>query len=321
MTSSPTVPVREAARTAADIQVVPVRHYGRWVAAAMVAACLAGAVGSTVTNPRFEWGVVLQYLTDPRVLQGLEQTVLITVAAMAIGIAGGLLLAMMRLSLNPLVSGAAWLYVWFFRGTPVLLQIFFWFNLSALFPKVSISVPFGPTLWHADANALITKFAAAVLALGLNEAAYMAEIVRAGILSVDVGQLEAARSLGMTYPMAMRRIVLPQAARVIVPPLGNEFNNMLKTTSLLVVVAVPELFVTFNQLNGSGPASFHPFELFLACAVWFLLLTTIWSIIQASIERRLGRGYGGERPPGLFDRLFGARLRRIDEPVGVAGSH
>jgi polar amino acid transport system permease protein len=117
----------------------------------------------------------------------------------------------------------------------------------------------------------------------------------------------------------MRRIVLPQAARVIIPPLGNEFNNMLKTTSLLVVVAVPELFVTFNQLNGSGPTSFHPFELFLACAIWFLLLTTIWSIIQAFIERRLGRGYGGERPPGLFDRLFGTRLRRVDEPVAVTG--
>src|SRR5262249_48882330 len=125
---------------------------------------------------------------------------------------------------------------------------------------------------------------AGIFTLGVNEGAYMTEIVRAGIIAVDPGQLEAARSLGMTYGKAMRRIVLPQAARVIVPPLGNEFNNMLKTTSLLVILgSVNELFVTFEQLNGNGPTQFHPFELFLACAVWFLLLTTIWGFIQAWI--------------------------------------
>jgi polar amino acid transport system permease protein len=287
MTSSPTVPAREAARTAADIQVVPVRHYGRWVAAAMVAACLAGAVGSTVTNPRFEWGVVLQYLTDPRVLQGLEQTVQITVAAMAIGIAGGLLLAMMRLSLNPLVSGAAWLYVWFFRGTPVLLQIFFWFNLSALFPKVSISVPFGPTLWHADANALITKFAAAVLALGLNEAAYMAEIVRGGILAVEEGQIDAAKALGMTQLQTMRRIVLPQAMRVIIPPTGNETISMLKTTSLVAVIAYTELLYAAQLIYA---ANYKTIPLLVVAAFWYILVTSVLYVGQYHVERRFSRG-------------------------------
>ena len=151
----------------------------------------------------------------------------------------------------------------------------------------------------------------------MNEGAYMTEIVRAGIIAVDPGQLEAARSLGMTYGKAMRRIVLPQAARVIVPPLGNEFNNMLKTTSLLTILSVQELFVTFQILNANGPASFHPFELFLACAVWFLLLTTIWTLIQVWIERRLARGTPGASVasgPGWRTRLFGFRT---PEPSGL----
>ena len=157
----------------------------------------------------------------------------------------------------------------------------------------------------------------AVIGLALNESAYMAEIVRAGILSVDVGQMEAAKALGMTYRKAMRRIVLPQAARIIIPPLGNEFNNMLKTTSLLVIIGVGELYVTFSRLNGT---LFAPFELFLACAVWFLLLTTIWSFIQGWIERRLGRGYAPtDRGPGWRDRLFGSRLTQIDDPSAVSG--
>jgi polar amino acid transport system permease protein len=162
---------------------------------------------------------------------------------------------------------------------------------------------------------------AGIFALGVNEGAYMTEIVRAGIIAVDPGQMEAAKSLGMTYSQAMRRVVLPQAARVIVPPLGNEFNNMLKTTSLLTVVAVPELFVTFQQLNGNGPSSFHPFELFFACALWFLLLTTIWGVIQAWIERRLARGAPGAQPggPGLLDRLFGFR-RTAEDIAPVSGA-
>jgi polar amino acid transport system permease protein len=201
-------------------------------------------------------------------------------------------------------------YIWFFRGTPLLVQItFIYFGLGVT------------GLWQWDRHPLFGvvpgAIQAGVFALGVNEGAYMSEIVRAGILSIDPGQLEAGRSLGMTYGLAMRRIVLPQAARVIVPPLGNEFNNMLKTTSLLVVISVPELYVTFSRKNGTF---FAPFELFLACAVWFLLLTTAWSIVQVFIERRLGRGYaGGETGRGLRERLFGSRRTPEDDPSRVSG--
>ena len=156
---------------------------------------------------------------------------------------------------------------------------------------------------------------AGIVALGVNEGAYMAEIVRAGILSIDSGQMEAAKSLGMPFGLAMRRIILPQAARVIVPPLGNEFNNMLKTTSLLVVIGVQELYVTFSLKNAR---LFAPFELFLAAAVWYLLLTSIWAIIQAEVERRLGAGYAGGAP-SLRERLFGLRAPKPDEIPNISG--
>jgi polar amino acid transport system permease protein len=277
----------------------------------LLAGCTASRGGAYVYDWSIFWDSLLR--PDSRIINGIWLTVSIAVISQLIGIVLGVFGALGRLSKFPPARIAANIYVWVFRGTPLLVQIMFvYYGLLITrvysWPEISL---LGITIESA--------IQAGIFALGVNEGAYMTEIVRAGILSVDPGQLEAARSLGMTYPMAMRRIVLPQAARVIVPPLGNEFNNMLKTTSLLVVVSVPELFVTFNQLNASGPASFHPFELFLACAVWFLVLTTIWSIIQAFIERRLGRGFGGERPPGLFDRLFGTRIRRIQDPSQVSG--
>lgn len=276
-----------------------------------LAGCGSSRPGSYVYDWSIFWDSVLR--PSPRILNGIWLTVSIAITSQIIGIILGVVGALGRLAKFRPARYLANFYVWIFRGTPLLVQIMFlYYGLLVTrvyaWPDLSIM---GITLPSA--------IQAGIFALGLNEGAYMTEIVRAGILSVDVGQLEAARSLGMTYPMAMRRIVLPQAARVIVPPLGNEFNNMLKTTSLLVVIAVPELFVTFSQLNGSGHTSFHPFELFLACALWFLLLTSIWSVIQGFIERRLGRGYGGELPPGLLDRLLGTRLRRADEPVTVTG--
>jgi len=262
-----------------------------------VAGCASQNLGQYVYDWSIFWDSVLR--PSPRIVNGIWLTVAIAVTSQLIGIFLGVLGALGRLARFRPARYLANFYVWIFRGTPLLVQIMFLYYgllVTHIYAWPDL-VLLGITLPSA--------IQAGIFALGVNEGAYMTEIVRAGILSVDPGQLEAARSLGMTYPKAMRRIVLPQAARVVVPPLGNEFNNMLKTTSLLVVVAVPELFVTFSQLNGSGPTSFHPFELFLACAVWFLLLTTIWSIIQAVIERRLGRGFGGEPIPGFFDRLFG----------------
>ena len=202
-------------------------------------------------------------------------------------------------------------YVWVFRGTPLLVQIMLiYYGLlnTNIFRWDDISI---------GGFKIEGAWQAGIFALGVNEGAYMTEIVRAGIMAIDPGQMEAARSLGMTYGKAMRRIVLPQAARVIVPPLGNEFNNMLKTTSLLIIISVPELFVIFSILNGNGPTSFHPFELFLACACWFLLLTTIWSFIQSWIEARLARGTPGApaQGPGLAGRLFGFRNPVADPSI------
>src|SRR5205807_5957553 len=204
------------------IKAIPVRHPGRWVAALVVLGIAGGLAYSLATTDKYQWDVVGQYFTSRRVLDGLVETLKLTAIAMAIGVSLGIVLAVMRLSPNPLVSGAAWLYIWFFRGTPVLVQLFFWFFVSALYPTLIIGIPHGPVLWSGSANDLITRFIAAILGLGLNEAAYMAEIVRAGIISVEHGQTEAAQALGMKRLQIMRRIVLPQAMRVIVPPTGNE---------------------------------------------------------------------------------------------------
>jgi polar amino acid transport system permease protein len=244
--SSPEVTAEEGRPE--EIRAVPVRHVGRWVATAIVVVIAVAVVNSITTNPRFEWSVVGHYLFDQRVLEGLRVTLELTVIAMAAGIVLGVLLAVMRLSPNKLVSGVSWLYIWFFRGTPVLVQIIFWYFISALYPRIDLGIPFGPAFIHANANTLIKPFTAAILALGLNEGAYMSEIVRAGIISVDEGQADAARSLGMTRLQAMRRIVLPQAMRVIIPPTGNETISMLKTTSLVSVIAVPDLLYAVQAI-------------------------------------------------------------------------
>jgi polar amino acid transport system permease protein len=254
---------------------------------------------------QYNWNIFFDslYRPDPRIIQGLLLTLSIAITSQIIGVILGILGALGRLSRVRPVRWAANVYVWIFRGTPLLVQI-----MIIYYGLLNTGI------WRWDdinVSGFVIQGAwmAGIAALGVNEGAYMTEIVRAGIISIDPGQMEAARSLGMTYGKAMRRIILPQAARVIVPPLGNEFNNMLKTTSLLVVISVPELFVIFSILNGNGPTSFHPFELFLACACWFLLLTTIWSFIQAWIERRLARGSPGAQAqgPSLSARLFGFR--------------
>ncbi|MGH8967301.1 MAG: amino acid ABC transporter permease, partial [Actinomycetes bacterium] len=200
------------------IQAVPVRHPGRWLAALVVLALAAMFVHSLITNPNFGWPTVGQYLFDPAVLAGLRNTVILTTLAMAIGMGGGLLLAVMRLSPNPLLAAAASAYIWLFRGTPVITQLIFWNFLAALYPTLALGIPFGPQFVTVDTNTLISVFVASLLGLGLNEAAYMAEIIRGGILSVDEGQSEAAAALGMTRAVTLRRIVLPQALRVIIPP-------------------------------------------------------------------------------------------------------
>ena len=267
---------------------MPVRHAGRWVAAVVVAFLAVVVVHSVATNPRFGWGSVGHYLFSSRILHGLLVTLELTAVSMVIGITLGVLLAVMRLSKNPLVSGGAWVYIWFFRGTPVLVQILFWSFISALYPRISLGVPFGgPDLVHADANTLITPFLAAILALGLNEGAYMAEIVRAGIISVDEGQTDAASALGLTRLQTMRRIVLPQAMRVIIPPTGNETISMLKTSSLVLVIAYPELVYSVSLIYARN---YKTIELLFVACFWYLIFTSILTVGQYYIERYYSRG-------------------------------
>lgn len=283
-----------------DIKAIPVRRPGRWLAAAIVLVLAVTLAHSVATNPRFGWGTVGHYLFSSRVLDGLVVTLELTVIAMAIGITLGVALAVMRLSPNPLVSSASWGYVWFFRGTPVLVQLLFWSFISALYPRISLGIPFGPQFVHGNANSIITPFVAAILGLGLNEAAYMAEIVRAGILSVDEGQTEAAHALGMTRLLTMRRIVLPQAMRVIIPPTGNETISMLKTSSLVSVIAYKELLYSVQLIYA---VNYLQIPLLLVASIWYLVVTTILSIAQYYVERRFGRGASRELPPTPLQRL------------------
>lgn len=251
----------------------------------------------------FRWDIFFSAIFHPdrQILTGLFLTVSISIAATIIGIVLGTFLAFGRLSTNPVLNAASFAYIFVFRGTPLLVQlmiIFFGLGVINLYtwPDINFS---GLTI--------AGNIQAGVIAFGLNEAAYMAEVIRAGILSLDRGQGEAAKSLGMTHGLTMRRIILPQAARVIIPVAGNNFNSMLKTTSLLVTISVPELFVAFTYKNGSGPWVFRTFELFLAAAVWYLLLTTLWGIVQARLEVRYGKGHADEPHVSFLRRLTGFR--------------
>jgi polar amino acid transport system permease protein len=265
---------------------------------------LVAACGSSSYTLRPELFVDSVIHPDDQILRGLSLTVSIAIIAQLIGVVLGVFAALGKMSRLLPIRWIATFYVWVFRGTPLVVQlVFFYFGLSVTkiftWPDVSLG---GFSIEGA--------IQAGVFALGVNEGAYMSEIVRAGILSIDPGQGEAAKALGMPYGLTMRRIILPQAARVIIPPLGNEFNNMLKTTSLLFVLSVEELYTVFNIKQGND---FAPFEYFLAAAVWFLLLTTIWGLIQTRIERRFSKGTAGAalKQPGVLSRMLSLQNRRF----------
>ena len=268
-------------------EVVRVRHYGRWASTVVVLVLAAMFVHTLLTNDNFQWGVVFGYFHSASILTGLRNTVVLTVIAMLVGLVLGVVLAVGKDSRNPVVSSACSLYIGFFRGTPLLVQLIFWFNLAALYPVLSLGVPFGPAFVTLNANAIITSFVAAILGLGLNEAAYMAEIVRAGLQSVDHGQTQAAQALGMTRRQIFRRIVLPQAMRVIIPPTGNETISMLKTTSLVSVIALPELLYA-SQIIYSR--TYEVIPLLITASLWYLVLTGVLSIGQHYLERHFKRG-------------------------------
>jgi len=249
---------------------------------------------------RFEWHVIDHYFLSTQILVGLGVTLALTAVAMAGGIVIGVALAVMRLSPNPIVSGSAWLYIWFFRGTPVFVQLLFWFNAYYIFPTFTVGVPFGPAVAHFDVTTWLTPFVAASVGLSLNEGAYMSEIVRAGIISVDEGQTEAAQALGMPRLMALRLIVLPQAMRVIIPPTGNETISMLKTTSLASVVTVRELLFQAQLIYS---ANYEIIPLLIVASLQYLWVTSLLMVGQYYIERHYARGSARQLPPTPLERL------------------
>ncbi len=255
-----------------------------WVVALLLALQLAWLLA---TNKGFEWHVVAQWFTSTAILRGLGVTLGLTLVAMALGITLGLLLAIGRLSGNRLSRGIAGLYLWIFRGTPLMVQLIFWYNLSTLFPNLSIALPFGPTLASWKTNDLITPLTAAIAGLALNEAAYMAEIIRAGLISVDSRQSETAQAFGMTRGRALLRIVIPQAMRAIVPPTGNQLISMIKATSLVSVIAMADLLYSVQAVYNR---SFEVIPMLMVAVLWYLLVTSILNVGQSAIERFYARG-------------------------------
>jgi len=304
MASDTTSGTTQRPATPEMIKAIPVRHPGRWIASAVIAVLAAMFIHMLVTNPVFQWGFMFDNMFTPAVLRGARTTLIMTVLAMVLGVLLGIVLAVMRLSPNPVVSGAAWAYVWFFRAIPRIVLLFFIANLGALYATYDLGFPFDQQLmglfgfegdWRflgLDGNQIFAGFTAGLLGLALSEGAYMAEIVRAGIQSVEPGQAEAASALGMSRGKTTRRIVLPQAMRVIIPPTGNETIAMLKDTSLLI--AVPVTAELSFQLRAVGSRTFQIIPMAVAAILWYLALTSLLMVGQYFLEKRFSRGVGSK---------------------------
>ena len=271
------------------IQARPVPRPGRWVGAAILLVIVAMAVNSLITNPNFKWHLVWPWLFSKAIMTGVAYTLILTVLAMVLGTILAILMAVMRQSPNPVLRIVGTFYIWFFRGTPVYTQLIFWSLLPTLYPQLSIGIPFGPEFVQFQTSTVLTAFWMAVLGLGFNEGAYLAEIIRAGINSVDKGQWEAATALGMSHRQIFSRIVMPQAMRVIVPPLGNETISMLKTTSL--VSAIPFTLELTFVARDLGQQLFAPVPMLICAAIWYLAITSLLMVVQHYIERHFGRGF------------------------------
>jgi polar amino acid transport system permease protein len=285
------------------IKAVPVRHPWRWVAIAGLAILAAMFVHLLVTNKSFQWSFMVDNMFRPPIIRGLRGTILLTITAMLLGVTLGVIIAIMRLSSNPILRVVAWGYTWFFRAVPRLVLCVLFGGLGTLWPRIGVGLPFdvyigklfgiddlNARIFSVNANDFLSGFVAGMLALALSEAAYMAEIVRAGIQSVDPGQAEAAEALGLSRGQVLRRVVLPQAMRVIVPPTGNETIAMLKDTSL--VAYTPVAGELFFQLQAVGHRTFQVFPMLVAACLWYLFLSSILMVIQYFVERYFSRGYG-----------------------------
>lgn len=269
-------------------EVVPRRHPGRWLAIVVLLWLAFLMAQNVATNENFHWNVFAKYLFAPQVLRGVGWTILLTVLSMAVAIAIALTLVVMRASDNPVLRGLAWLWIWFFRGTPVYTQLLFWGLFAVLFPRISLSIPFGPELVGFQTKMLVTPAVAALAGLGFNESAYLAEIFRAGFNSIDRGQLEAAQALGMQQGRIWRRILIPQAMRIIVPPTGNETIGMLKMTSL--VLAIPFTLDLMFATNAISNRLYLPVPLLLVAGFWYLSVTSVLMVGQLYLERHFGKG-------------------------------
>ena len=280
--------MRNQAVPSASPAILPERRPGRWIGVVLLAFVAAWIVTQLLVNPGFQWHVVGRYLFAPEVLRGVAMTLELTALVMAMGIGGGGGGGGARQAQDPVWPLCARAYIWFFRGTPVLVQLVFWYNLAALFPELSLGIPFGgPKLLYVSSTTAISSFTAAMLGLGLNEAAYMAEIVRAGLLSVDHGQIDASRALGHRPGQTFRVVLLPQAMQAIVPPTGNQVIGMLKYTSLASVVALPELMQSVENIYSR---TFETVPLLIVASLWYLLMVSVLSVLQSFVERRYARG-------------------------------
>ncbi|MFT4218553.1 MAG: amino acid ABC transporter permease [Micropruina sp.] len=291
-------PPPSAAIAADALTVVPRKHVSRWIGAALVLAFLIW-LGVAMANAAIDWSIVAEYMTLPVLMQGIVTALWLTVVSMALGLLLGIVTAVMRMSKNPVTSTVAYLYIWVFRGTPVYLQLLMWFNIALIFPQLFI-----PGMGVVDTTKVVTADLAAIIALGLNQGAYTSEVIRSGILSVDEGQSEAASAIGMTRLHLMRRIVLPQAMRVVIPPIGNEVISMVKTTSLASAIGVTEIL---TQAQHIYYVNSKIMELLIVCAVWYLAATTVMSIGQFYLERAFAKGATSRAlPPTPLQKLRAA---------------
>ena len=302
------------------IKAIPVRHWGRWISAAIVVYLVVALIVSFIKSPQVDWPTVFNYMFKPLTLRALALTIELTFVTMVVGAIGGTILAVMRLSENPVLSWIAWVYIWFFRGTPVYVQIILWGNIGVLYSTLYVGLPFtGLVIAHGSAGLLVNHLiVVAILALGLNEAAYAAELVRAGIISVDAGQTEAASSLGMSPLLITRRIVLPQAMRVIIPTMGNETISMLKTTSLLAVLGGG--IELFGRLQSIYAQTFQVMPLLIVASAWYLIVTSILTVGQARLEAYFGKGFGAEETEAAEKRAERRAQRTLTSSKGRAGS-
>lgn len=294
-------------QTSQDVDAVPVvrvkakRPFSlqQWVSAAVILLIAAWVINLFATNPNMRWDVVKSYLFDPQVIEGVKGTIELTVLGQAVAVALGVVIALLQQTKNAVNVMFAGFYIWFFRAVPLLVQLLFWFNIGILLPRVGFTVPFANLDLSANTNDLISGFTAAILGLGLHEAAYMAEIVRAGILSVPQGQMDAALSIGMERGSAMRRIILPQTLRVIIPPTGNQFIGLLKASSLVSAIGGGDLLTRVEYLYGQN---FLVIPMLIVATIWYVAMVAVASAIQHLVESSLQSSQASG--PSLSTRLF-----------------